>query len=457
MTRPNVLIILSDQLRRDALGVYGAPNVSTPAIDRLARNGVRFDAACSTYAVCVPFRFTLMTGEYAHTRKVPALHFRMDPNERTLADEFNENGYHTIYVGKWHLDGCGPKAAIPRERQGRWQKWYGFELRNAHFDTWYFEDGDPEPKRIDGYQTDGLFSIAMDYLVSSERPADKPFCCVLSVEPPHFPYEAPEEYMEKWRKRDIEVPPTFEVPAEYEMPLSHWPGDELDTAEIKRDHLRTYYAMIENLDDNVGRMMEFLEKRGMAENTVVMFVSDHGEQGGAHALPTAMKEYPFEASIGIPLIVTGPNAIRGREIAEPVCTEDLFPTLCGIAGIAPRNELPGENLAPLIAEETTELGREGILLEHVHEPRKPGAFYGMSFRGFRTQRYKYTVLAHGDEPARPWQFFDLERDPHEAVNMIDNPAHADEAQRLHEMMVQRMVETGDTFDAGTAPPRQQMG
>ncbi len=447
MARSNVLIVLADQLRRDALGVYGDPNVSTPAIDRLARTGVRFDAVCSTYAVCVPFRFTLMTGEYAHTRNVPALHFRMDPSERTLADEFNENGYHTVYVGKWHLDGCRPQDPIPRERQGRWNKWYGFELRNSHFDSWYFEDDAPERKRIEDYQTDGLFSLAMDYIDGTERPRDKPFCCVISVEPPHFPYEAPEAYMQKWRGRDVQLPPTFEAPVEYEMPLSHWPGDELHTPDIKREQVRTYYAMIENLDDNVSRLMEFLKVRGMTENTIVVFMADHGEQGGAHALPTAMKEYPFEASIGIPLIVNGPNTVAGRIISDPACTEDLFPTLCGLAGIVPRNQLPGLDLTPLISGHTETIDREGILLEHVHEPRKPGAFYGRSFRGFRTKRYKYTVLAHGDEPGKPWQLFDLEHDPLESVNLIGNAVYAPEIKRLHKTMTQRMAETGDVFRA----------
>jgi len=387
-----------------------------------------------------------MTGEYAHTRDVPALKFRMDPKERTLADEFNESGYHTCYVGKWHLDGSGNKDPIPRERQGRWEKWFGFEVRNSHFDTWYFEDDDSERKQIDGFQTDGLFDITMNYLSGNERPADKPFCCILSVEPPHFPYEAPEAYMEKWKDRDIELPPTFEVPVEYEMPLSHWPGDELHTPEIKKNHVGTYYAMIENLDDNVGRMMDFLRESGMAQNTIVMLMADHGEQGGAHGLPTAMKDYPFEASIGIPLIVHGTGVAKGRVIQDPVCTEDLFPTICGIAGISPKHSLPGENVFPLIKGEMYGLDREGIMLEFVREPRKPGAFFELSFRGFRTKKFKYTALAHGAEPAKPWQFFDLENDPHEANNLVEDPANSKEIKRLQGLLKKRMAATGDTFN-----------
>ena len=130
MNRPNILILLSDQLRRQALGCYGDPDARTPNMDGLARDGVRFTAANATYPVCVPFRFTLMTGEYAHSRLAPAIEWSMSPAERTLADEFNERDYETVYIGKWHLDGghgrmgsakqCG-MTPVRRAQQGRWQ------------------------------------------------------------------------------------------------------------------------------------------------------------------------------------------------------------------------------------------------------------------------------------------------------------------------------------------------
>ena len=157
--KPNILVLMCDQLRRDALSIHGDVNLQTPHIDALATRGVRFSNACSTYPICVPFRFTFMTGEYAHSRKVPGIEYRMSPTEYTLADAFNEAGYETVYVGKWHLDGghgrmgsaleCG-RTPVPRAYQGRWEKWFGFELRNAPFDTYYFEDDDPAPRPIRG-------------------------------------------------------------------------------------------------------------------------------------------------------------------------------------------------------------------------------------------------------------------------------------------------------------------
>ena len=253
--RPNILVLMCDQLRRDALSIHGDVNLQTPHIDGLATRGVRFSNACSTYPICVPFRFTFMTGEYAHSRKVPGIEYRMSPTEYTLADAFNEAGYETVYVGKWHLDGghgrmgsaleCG-RTPVPRAYQGRWEKWFGFELRNAPFDTYYFEDDDPTPMPIGGYQTDGLYDIGMNYL-ASERDSTRPFCMVISVEPPHDPFEAPPDIQAAWEAREIELPPNFEA------------SDAARSEAFLLDRKR-YYAMVENLDGNVKRMMDFLRR-----------------------------------------------------------------------------------------------------------------------------------------------------------------------------------------------------
>lgn len=445
MTQPNVVVIFPDQLRRDALGCYGNRCAVTPNIDRLAAEGCRFDTACSTYPVCVPFRFSLMTGQYAHSRNVPALHFRMDPDEHTLADDFNAAGYRTLYVGKWHLDQAGSRRPVPRERQGRWQRWLGFDVRNAPFDTHYYENDDPTPHKIEAYQTDGLFDLAMQEIDTTLEGGSGPFICVVSVEPPHFPYEVPDEYLERWKGRDIEFPPTFEVPVEYDIPRSSWPGDDTHTTDMKRERVRTYHAMIENLDDNVGKMMQFLETRKVLDNTIVVLFADHGEMGGAHALPTAVKSYPFEESIGIPLIVHDPRAstTRGRSNAEPVCTEDLYPTLCGLAGVRPGVSLPGRDVSPVVSGNADTIGRDAVLLEHVRDDREPAVFCHKAYRGIRTSRYKYVVLADEGTPARPWLLFDLQNDPYEQHNLVGETEHATLQAGLHSRLLSLLAESGD--------------
>lgn len=445
--KPNLLIVLSDQLRRQALSVYGDPDARTPHTAQLAADGVRFDHACSTYPVCVPFRFTMMTGHYAHSRVIPAIEYRMSPVERTLADEFNDAGYETIYVGKWHLDGghgrLGSALQVGRMpiaplNQGRWRKWLGFELRNDPFDTCYFEDDDPTPKPIDKYQTDGLFDLGMDYL-HSRRDESRPFCMVISVEPPHDPFVAPPDLQAAWEERDITLPPNFGV-------------EEPENRQRVILDRKRYNAMVENLDLNVGRLREFLVRQQLADDTIIAFLSDHGELGGSHGL--VRKQWPHEESIGIPLIIYDPRhhgpagtpagGGAGATLNDPVCAEDLFPTFLGLCGLPGRPGLPGADLTSVIHGNPGSLGREGVLLEFVAELRERAPFYDAVWRGFRTRRYKYTVRGN-NMGGLPWQFYDLEEDPWEQRNLIDDPAATDAITHLHQMLCERLVATHDHF------------
>ena len=438
---PNLLVLLSDQLRRQALSIYGDPDARTPHTTQLAADGVRFDCASSTYPICVPFRFTLMTGHYAHSRLIPGIEWRMAPTERTLADEFNEAGYETIYIGKWHLDGghgrLGSAEQVNRQRvqrqnQGRWEKWMGFELRNDPFDTWYFEDDDPAPRPLAGYQTDGLCDLGMDYLRQRRaRGEERPFCMVVSVEPPHNPFVAPPDLQSAWEARDIALPPNLQA------------DDPEQRDRLMLDRQR-YNAMVEDLDLNVGRLRAFLDSQDLSRNTVIVFMADHGELGGAHGL--SGKQWPYEESVGIPLVVCDPRcpSRAGTCLADPVATEDFYPTLLGLCGLPSRDDLHGQDLTPLLRGDTARLAREGVLLEFVAELRRGMPFYEGGWRAFRTRHHKYTV--RGDNMgARPWQFFDLSSDPWEQSNRLDDPACSGEVARLHHLLCDRLVETDDHF------------
>lgn len=442
----NVILIISDQLRRSALSCYGDPNISTPHIDALAENGTRFDASSSTYPVCVPFRFSLMTGEYAHTRAIPSIEWRMSPAERTLADEFNDAGFDTAMFGKWHLYGGfghldghtvvkASRTHIPRPYQGRWQRFAGFDICNDPYDTYYFNEEDSTPHKIDGYQTDGLFDLALEWLRRPER-RQQPFATVISVEPPHPIFTAPEEYLEQWRDRPIAVRDNVELDREYRKRGPH--GSSL------LDDLRVYYAMVQNLDDNIGRLVRALEEAGLNDSTTIALTADHGELLGSHGVQA--KQRPWEESIGTPLIVSRGG---GRVVSEPTCTEDLFPTLLGLAGLAPRDPKPGVDLTPLIDGQRNELDRDGVLLEFVSELRPGMPFFDETWRGFRSRRYKYTVLgdAHG---GKPWQFFDLAQDPYEQHNLIDDPASAELVKLHHRLLRDRLVETYDHYVLASA-------
>ena len=460
--KPNILLVLADQLQRNALRVYGNGNVSTPHLDHLARQGVRFNNACSTYPICVPFRFTLMTGEYAHSRFIPAIEWRMSPAEITIADEFNDGGYDTVYCGKWHLYGghgllpghsCrkANRTPVPPSHQGRWKKWMGFDVANNPFETYWFEDDDPTPRLLDGYQTDGLFDLTINHL--KNRTSDNPFFCILSVEPPHFPLQAPEPFSHAWENRHQELPPNFLHKDSHPSP-----GPKITESDRQRaiEELQQYYAMIENLDWNIGRLTEFLKKSGLADNTVIIFTSDHGQMGGAHSEPVILKDHPFEESIGIPLIMYDPRFPDrgGSIISDPVSTEDLFPTLLGLAGLSPTPPKPGSNLSPVIRGQKNGLVREGVLLEFVHDLRNIPEFcpyHATYWRGFRTRNYKYTVIGDATSGGTPWQLFDLKNDPCEMNNLIDQPQYRKTGLHLHQLMRQRMLETGDHYVLAETP------
>lgn len=443
-SRPNIIWVFADQMRGQAMGCAGDLNVRTPHLDALAAGGVRFTAACSTYPVCVPFRFTLLTGEYAHTRWIPAIHWQMSPAERTIAHEFNDAGYETAYVGKWHLNGSIPLAggALPRNRmpiprmyRGGFEVWHGFSLRNEFYDTCCFHGDDPTPVPLGKYQTDGLFDIATDY-VRGRRAGDRPYFLTLSVEAPHPPHQAPPEYIERVRARSLTWRPNFRAGDRAQMkPETPW--DVMKAENIPELPIR-YYAQVENLDDNVGRLVAALRESGQWENTVLMFFSDHGEMLGSHGL--YQKQLPYEESINIPLIVHDPRlpaARRGAVVDDPVCTEDFYPTTLAAAGIPQRAAKPGLDLTGAIRSGGA-LAREGVYIEFVEEDRPSMVFFGMTWRGLRTREYKYTVLK-----GKPWQLFDLCSDPYEMENLVGSPAHEAVRRRLHAELRRVAAETGD--------------
>lgn len=446
MKHPNIIFILADQLRRNALGCYGDTAVHTPHIDRLAREGVRFTQASSSNPVCVPYRFTLMTGECSHSRLVPAINWRMSPAERTLADEFNEAGRHTVYVGKWHLyGGLGPglfKRHVPRLYQGRWNEWYGFEFRNHYYDNVCFFNDDPTPIPLPGFQTDALFDVASKRIEA--RPVDRPFAMVISVEAPHPPYEPPEPYATRWKDRPVPLPTNFMVPSFVDSDAKGWsaPLTEADREQMIIER-RASYAMTENLDDNIGRLMKKLRDEGIADETIIVVSSDHGDLCGSHALRE--KQYPFEESVGVPLIAWGPGAgvKKGLSISMPTCSEDIFPTLLGLADVGVPDRLPGDDLSGLIFGEHHTPDRPGIMLEFVAELRPGVAFHGKAYRGFRSERYKYVVAGRESEGLRPVLFFDLRTDPQEMNNLIGAAQWEPQIREHHGWLLEHMRDTLD--------------
>ena len=489
--RPNIIWVFPDQMRAQAMSCAGDPNVHTPNLDALAKSGVRFANACSNYPVCVPARFTLLTGERASSRWVPTIHWRMSPAERTVAHELGEAGYATSYIGKWHLYGGDAPAdayrriPVPRRHQGGFERWQGFEFRNDPFDTHYFANDDPEPHRIEGYQTDGLFDLALaelDRLAADERP----FFLALSVEPPHPPYQGP-RFGENSRAMAphlvdrIELRPNVDVErfvAEKPWLLANWRRRRAQlTGAGKRDAglasvgaagstaaaftdrqvlqalLLEYGQSVENVDANMGRLVHALRHKGLWEDTIILFFADHGELLGSHG--TQGKQLPYQESVGIPFIVAGGRVPGERLVTAPVSIEDIFPTTLDLAGVDPAPHLPGASLAPLLAADGAQepsgrsaggadgggaaFSRDAVFLEYVEEHRDSHKSIP-PWRAIRTERYCYSITGEG-----PWMLFDLHEDPYEQKNLIADPATAEDRRELHERLMGHLAAIEDPF------------
>lgn len=460
--QPNIIVVLADRLCRHALGFMGDPNVRTPNIDSMARHGVAFTAASSTSPNSVPFRFSFMTGEHAHSRNVPALGYRLSPAERTIGEAMAGQGYATAFIGKWHLYGyCGVVGTQTREEAGAtpvpsgfrrgFEHWRGFDIGTGFHGCCYFVDDDPVPKQLAGAQTDGLFDLAMEY-VGHDRPGGRPFFLVLSLEAPDPLAGAPPASPGKGAlepRGNIDLSTVgFLPPAWLGADGGPRPTDSDNPQMIAlavASSTRAYYAMIENIDANLGRLKDRLVADRLDQSTLILFVADHGEMAGSHGAFGAGE--PFEESVGIPFIAYSANRdiIEGdRQSDLPICTEDLFPTLIGLGGGTPPAR-PGRcDLSAFLRGAAAEPDREAVLLEFVAEVRPTRRYYRHTWRGIRTRRHKYTVLG-GGAGATPWQLFDLDGDPLEQDNLILDPAHASLAQVLHEDLRRLLIEVQDDY------------
>lgn len=437
-TKPNVLWIFGDQHRGQALGIAGDSNVSTPNIDNLAREGVYFRQAVSNNPWCTPFRGSLMTGQYSH-RCVWKTPQRLDPNHRTIADMLDSVGYRCHYIGKWHLGGSNEDHYIPKEERGRFHSWLGYEnINNPYYCTVHGHDDDGselEARRLDGYETDALTDLLINRL---ERESDRmkgdctdPFFAVLSVQPPHNPYVAPSKFTDRHSPAEIKLRPNV-------------PPVERLRIEAQTD-LAGYYGQIENLDWNLGRIRSALSRLGLADDTIIMFFSDHGDMHLSHGMRE--KSSPWEESIRIPCIIGGQKPF-GERRAGPVdslfSATDILPTTLGLCGVEKPSNLPGFDFSryrwnsqevPLDGEP------ESVYLQHLVRKMHPGSI-DRPWRGVVTRDgWKYACM-----PGAPLCMYNLNEDPYETHNMVFQRRYLKERTWLHGLLAEWITSTGDDFE-----------
>jgi len=430
--KPHVIYILSDEHFGGAMSHMDDPNVRTPAMDRLAEEGISFERAYANCPICTPSRGTIFSGRHAHAGPVQFFFDVYKATSPSTATVLREAGYHTAYFGKWH---CGvvrnqepPQVRQNRDDYTRWphrtpeyhrggfQDWYGFEINNAPFKGFYYHQDETNPRSLEKYQTDALTDMAIDYLEGYDQ--DEPLYLVLSVEPPHFPLEAPEAF-ERFDPDTLETPPNF-----------------TNTPKMRK-LLATYYAMVENLDWNIGRLLEALNRLPQfRENTLTIYFSDHGDYMGRHGAINR-KEHPHENSVRIPAIFHWPDHIpaQGRRDGLLFSLVDMFATTLGLIGLDIPAYSQGIDFSAAIRGEPF-TGPEAVLLEMSGNPRWNLDF--LDWRGLVTDRWKYAFYETGHE-----LLFDLEQDPYEQNNL----AMTDLARRdqMRQQLLRVLAETRESY------------
>lgn len=412
--KPHIIYIISDEHRGQAMSHMGDPNLQTPTMDRLANEGVSFSRAYANCPICTPSRGTMFSGRHAHAGPVAGFFDVFKPSAPSTATLLREQGYRTAYFGKWHCGIIrdqtsewtqahkdqfpGNTARTPENLRAGFQDWFGFECTNAPFNSYVYKDNEPNPTPLDGYQTDALTDLAIEYIRTYER--DEPLFLVLSVEPPHFPCVVPEE----WKRFDpaaLQVGPSFaKLDPFFSGTWGEFAEDDL------RQILANYLAMVENLDWNLGRLMDALAgTAGFGEDTLTVYFADHGDYVGNHGLDTT-KIHHHEESVRIPALFHWPGGIEPRGRIDGLFSlVDLMATTLGLAGVPVPTWSQGTDFSPAIRGEAC-TGPQEVLIEMHNNPRWNPRF--TDWRGLVTDRYKYAFYEDRREV-----LFDLQDDPYE--------------------------------------------
>lgn len=421
--KPNVVFLLADQWRARATGYEGDPNVRTPNLDRLARQGLNFRNVVSVCPVCTPYRAALMTGRFPTSTGMFLNDAYLPESELCFAEIFRQAGYDTAYIGKWHLDGHGRTAFVAPSRRQGWEFWKAAECDHDYLHSHFYE-GDSDEKRFwEGYDAFAQTRAAQAYL-RQRAEADRPFVLMVSYGIPHFPHQtALPQYKKLYPPEKIQLPPN--VPAKL--------------LEKARQEAQGYYAHCTALDQCVGDLLATLEETKLAERTILVFTSDHGEMLGSHGAPPTMKHLPWDESARVPFLLRYPAAhgTRARTVLTPMTTPDILPTLLGLAGLSVPKTIEGEDLSGLVRGEPEPPDRAAL---YMAVAPFAGRGFNKEYRAIRTRRYTYVRGLEG-----PWLLFDDQKDPYQMTNLVAQPEFGSLRDELDAHLQAELKKIGDDF------------
>ena len=447
--RPNIIFIMSDDHAAHAISAYGSRVNKTPNIDRLAREGMLLRNVFVTNSICTPSRAAILTGQYSHLNGVPVFN-RFDSSRVTVARLMQQGGYHTGMIGKWHL-GSDPSG---------FDHWEILPGQGAYHDpVLYTATG--EKTYAGRYVTDVVTDLAIDFLKT--RPEKKPFFLMLHHKAPHRPWEPNDAHRAQFADRSIPeaetlwdsydtrtdalrenqqrigadltrrdlklTPPDGMQGAE----LAAWLAVKPDTVTVTRDgkpvvltgdalvrwkyqrYMQDYLGTIQSVDDNIGRLLTFLDGNGLAKNTIVIYTSDQGFFLGDHGMFD--KRFMYEASLRMPFLVRWPAAIKASATSSSMALNvDFAPTFLEAAGLAIPADMQGRSLLPVLRGRTPADWRTSMYYRYYHDP---GHHNTRAHYGVRTQTHKLIHYWKKDQ----WELFDLVKDPEEMHNLYGQRGH----------------------------------
>ncbi len=434
----NIVFILTDDHRYDALGIAGHPLARTPNMDALARGGAHMRNAFVTTALCSPSRASILTGTYAHTHGVVDNFTPIPPTLPNVGQLLKSAGYQTALIGKWHIGNEDDKP------QPGFDHWVSFRGQGEYLprgtSTMLNVDGRRVPQK--GYITDELTDYAVNWLSQTSR--ERPFFLYLSHKGVHADFAPAERHKGSLKDAPVPSPTTMSLeaadagrfPTWVRNQRNSWHGVEypyhstLDVAEYYRRYMETLRAV----DDSVGRVVEWLRRENLLDSTMVVYMGDNGFAFGEHGLID--KRTAFDWSMRVPMLVSAPGLVRpGTVIDRVVANIDITPTVLDLAGVEAPAHVQGRSMLPLFRDASAPW-REHLLYEYYWEwsfPQTPTQF------ALRGERFKY-VFTHG-----VWDvdmFFDLQADPQESRNLIDDPAHKATIDAMRTQLFATLKETG---------------
>ena len=433
---PNILFIMSDDHAAHAISAYGSKINKTPQIDRIAREGIRFDNCFVTNSICTPSRGAILTGQYSHKNGVYTLADSIDPKKTHLASLLREAGYQTAIVGKWHLQS---------EPQG-FDHWNILPGQGAYYDPVFIT---PEGKKQHtGYCTDIIGDLSLEFLKSRDK--SKPFFLMSHHKAPHRAWQPGPKYKDWLENEEVPEPDNLYEDltkrSEAAQRATLRVGDDMTLTDLKvpkpeglagrelrkwayQRYIKDYLRCVRSVDDNVGRLLAYLDSEGLADNTIVVYTSDQGFFLGDHGWFD--KRFMYEECLRMPFLMRYPKRVKpGTVNREMILNIDFAPTFLDMAGKKAPAWMQGISFAPLAAGKTPKDWRKSMYYRywmHLGGGHTVTAHYGV-----RTHRHKL-IYYYGqplgkkgavDQPTPPeWEMFDLEKDPREMHNVYESSAY----------------------------------